>query len=324
LWQFVPTWQMPHLTSPRSSHCPGSVRRGLHWLLSGHPEIGGGAAEAAGLVIFWPKMRFFHPLVRSAVYHAATAIERRQVHRALAAACDPELDAVPRAWHLASRGRRGPDEEVATVLEAAADRVGSRGGCAAAAALRERAALLTRDKERRAERYLLAAQAHVLAGTVDRAEALLVEATHGPHAASGTLLSALEAIVFAGWASSAALLEISQTAGELPPTGDRPARVPQLNGASGHADRHRRMSPTCAHPEAAQTPGHTFEPCSNQPPAEMQTRHVHGPSGQRSQLRSRRHDSQVADLRQEHRDAQSRMIDHGQTVSIPSGTPRPA
>ena len=101
-----------------------------------------------------------------------------------------------------------------------------------------------------------------------------------------------------------------------------PTRVPQLNGAPGHADRHRRRSPTCTHPEAAQTPGHTFESCSNRPPAEMQTRHVHGPSGQRAHLRSRRHDSQVADLRQEHRDPQSRLIDHGQTVSIPSGTPR--
>jgi hypothetical protein len=66
-------------------------------------------------------------------------------------------------------------------------------------------------------------------------------------------------------------------------------RVPQLNGAPGHADRHRRRSPTCTHRETLQTPGHTFEPCSNQPPAEMQTRHVHAPNGQRSQLRSRRH-----------------------------------
>ena len=135
-------------------------------------------AEAAGLVVFWPEVRFFHPLVRSAVYHAATAVERRQAHRAMAAACDPEFDAVPRAWHLAAAAA-GPDEEVAAALEAAADRVGSRGGCAAAAVLRERAALLTRDNERRAERQLSAAQAHLLAGTVDRADALLLEATPG-------------------------------------------------------------------------------------------------------------------------------------------------
>ena len=104
--------------------------------------------------------------------------QRRQAHRALAAACDPELDAVPRAWHLAAAAA-GPDEGVAAALEAAAERAGSRGGCAAAAALLERAALLTPDEERRAERQLSAAQAHVLAGTVDRADALLVEATPG-------------------------------------------------------------------------------------------------------------------------------------------------
>jgi hypothetical protein len=135
-------------------------------------------AETAGLVVFWPDVRFSHPLVRSAVYHAAIAVERRQVHRALAAACNPEFDAVPRAWHLAAAAA-GPDDEGATALEAAADQAASRGGCAAAAALRERAALLTSEDERRAERYLMAAQAHVLAGTVDRAEAVLVEATGG-------------------------------------------------------------------------------------------------------------------------------------------------
>ena len=88
----------------------------------GIPESAAVPAEAAGLVVFWPEVRFFHPLVRSAVYHAATAVERRQAHRALAAACDPELDAVPRAWHLAAAAA-GPDEEVAAALEAAADRV---------------------------------------------------------------------------------------------------------------------------------------------------------------------------------------------------------
>ena len=108
----------------------------------GIPESAAVPAEAAGLVVFWPEVRFFHPLVRSAVYHAATAVQRRQAHRALAAACDPELDAVPRAWHLAAAAA-GPDEGVAAALEAAAERARSRGGCAAAAALLERAALLT-------------------------------------------------------------------------------------------------------------------------------------------------------------------------------------
>jgi DNA-binding CsgD family transcriptional regulator len=56
---------------------------------------------------------------------------------------------------------------------AAADRVRSRGGYAAAAALLERAALLTSDGQRQAERRLSAAHTHLLAGAIDRAEALL-------------------------------------------------------------------------------------------------------------------------------------------------------
>jgi DNA-binding CsgD family transcriptional regulator len=144
----------------------------------GIPELAAVPAEAAGMVAFWPQVRFSHPLVRSAVYHAAAAVQRRQAHRALAAACDPQRDAVPRAWHLAA-ATAGPDEEVAAELEAAADQARSRGGYAATAALLERAALLTPDEERRAERRLSAAQAHLLAGAVDRAEALLADAAPG-------------------------------------------------------------------------------------------------------------------------------------------------
>ncbi len=131
-------------------------------------------------MVFGPEVRFSHPLVRSAVYHAAAPGQRRQAHRALAAACDPRLDAVPRAWHLAA-ATAGPDEAVAAQLEAAADQARSRGGYAATAALLERAAPLTPDEERRAERRLSAAQAHLLAGAVDRAEALLAEAATGLH-----------------------------------------------------------------------------------------------------------------------------------------------
>ena len=63
-----------------------------------------------------------------------------------------------------------------------------------------------------------------------------------PPAARDALLSALEATVFAGWASSAALLqEIAQTAGELPPTG-RPAGLgPQPAAAGLHGAGHGRV-----------------------------------------------------------------------------------
>src|SRR4029450_12393587 len=106
------------------------------WLAAtalGVPESAAVPAETAGLVAFWPEVRFSHPLVRSAVYHAAAPGERREAHRALAAACDPQLDIVPRAWPLAAAAT-GRDEEAAGQLVAAADRARSRGGYAAAAA----------------------------------------------------------------------------------------------------------------------------------------------------------------------------------------------
>ena len=131
-------------------------------------------AEAAGLAAFWPEVRVLPPAGPFGDLLRGDPGQRRQAHAALAAACDPDLDADARAWHLATAAI-GPDERVAAEQEAAAERAGERGGSAAAAALLERAALLTPDRERRAERQLSAAEAHLLTGAVDRARALLAE-----------------------------------------------------------------------------------------------------------------------------------------------------
>ena len=136
-------------------------------------------AAAAGLLELGARVQFRHPLVRSAVYRAVSPEERRGVHQALADATDPEVDPDRRAWHLA-HAAVGPDEDVAGELERSAGRAQARGGLAAAAAFLERAANLTPEPARRAQRELAAAQAKLEAGALDTALELLAAAEAGP------------------------------------------------------------------------------------------------------------------------------------------------
>ena len=134
---------------------------------------------AADLVEFGGQVRFRHPLVRSAVYRAASSEERQRAHRALADATDPEVDPDRRAWHRA-HATPGPDADVAAELERSAGRAQGRGGLAAAAAFLERAAELTPEPARRARRALAAAQSKQRAGAPDAALRLLAVAEAGP------------------------------------------------------------------------------------------------------------------------------------------------
>lgn len=136
-------------------------------------------AEVAGLLQVDTTVRFCHPLARSAIYHGASAPDRRKAHAALAAATSRETDPDRRAWHRA-RAVRTADEEVAAELESSASRARARGGLAAAAAFLERATELTPDPTTRAVRALGAACAKHDAGAYDEALALLATAAEGP------------------------------------------------------------------------------------------------------------------------------------------------
>jgi DNA-binding CsgD family transcriptional regulator len=136
-------------------------------------------AAAAGLCEFGARVRFRHPLVRSAIYQGASPDARRSVHRALAAATDPEVDPDRRAWHRA-HAASGPDEDVAGALERSAGRAQARGGLAAAAAFLRAAAGLTPDPALHAARALAAAQTEYRAGSFDAALDMLATAEAGP------------------------------------------------------------------------------------------------------------------------------------------------
>jgi DNA-binding CsgD family transcriptional regulator len=155
----------------------GLVRRAAD--LQQIPADAAAPAEVEGLVEFGAAVRFRHPLVRSAIYHRASAPERRAAHRALARATDPHLDPDRRAWHRAHAATH-PDESVAADLECSADRAHGRGGAAAAASFLRRAAELTPDPAQRVTRALAAAQAHIDAGAADQALNLLAAAETGP------------------------------------------------------------------------------------------------------------------------------------------------
>jgi DNA-binding CsgD family transcriptional regulator len=134
-------------------------------------------AERAGLIaVSHARLEFRHPLVRSAVYHAATPPERRAAHRAIAQTYVAERDLDSRAYHLAA-ATFGPEESVAAALEQAAARATARGGHAAATSALERAARLTPGEgERPARRLLAAAEAAWSAGDTARTMRLVDEA----------------------------------------------------------------------------------------------------------------------------------------------------
>ncbi|MFJ3408404.1 AAA family ATPase [Promicromonospora sp. NPDC090134] len=198
------------------------------------------AAEAAGLVRFGARVRFHHPLVRSACWRSATPAELRAAHRALAEVTDPAQDPDRRAWHRA-HAALGPDDEVAGELERTADRALARGGRSAAAAFLERAAELTQDPKLRAGRVLAAARARFAAGALDGIPGLLSAAELGPldplQRAGAERLRAQ--VAFArdhGRGAVGPLLEAARRLDQLDPAAAREAYLWAL-GAAVHAGR---------------------------------------------------------------------------------------
>jgi DNA-binding CsgD family transcriptional regulator len=145
-------------------------------------------AERAGLFEVGQGVYFRHPLVRAAAYRCAPLEKRLEVHRTLAELADPIRDADRRAWHWAC-STVGHDEKIAAELERTAGLARARGGLLAAAALLERAALLTPHGDRRADRTLAAARAKRDAGAFESALRLLSVVDTDPRPEQRTALA---------------------------------------------------------------------------------------------------------------------------------------
>ena len=147
-------------------------------------------AERSGLlVISGDTVTVRHPLVRSAVYQAATANQRREVHRALADALDSLEDSDRATWHRAAAAD-GPDENLVAALDLVGARAERRGGYRAAADAYERAADLTADPLATAGRQLAAARNAWASGQTARSSRLLSAARE--RAADAILLADID------------------------------------------------------------------------------------------------------------------------------------
>ncbi|MEV4350450.1 AAA family ATPase [Actinoplanes sp. NPDC049596] len=132
------------------------------------PAVAGGLIAVAG-----GRLEFRHPLVRSAILQQAPPGRRHRAHAALAEVLRADIER--RAWH---RGASviGPDDDVAADLGAAGVRALRRGAVETAVAAFERAAQLSVDLARRADRLLRAADLAAETGRRDAVRRLLGQA----------------------------------------------------------------------------------------------------------------------------------------------------
>ncbi|MCO8273961.1 LuxR family transcriptional regulator [Actinoplanes sp. TRM 88003] len=186
-----------------------------------------GPIEQAGLAtVTGDRILLRHPLVRSAVYGAASFADRMAAHRTLAAAAtDPDRA----AWHAAAAT---PDynDEVAAALEASANRARDRSALIEAVAALRRSAALSASVTDRARRLAAGAEIARQAGEV--ADSVLLVRTAWPLADDPDVLAQLILTEVALGASAAVP---GHTTDELLDLVDRMA------GPDGDAHRTQRL-----------------------------------------------------------------------------------
>jgi DNA-binding CsgD family transcriptional regulator len=134
-------------------------------------DVAAPAAEAGIIEFDLQRLRFRHPLIRSAVAQSAGLVERRRVHDALAGVLAGQPDR--RVWHRAAL-LIGEHEDVALELEAVGVRARQRGAIPVAVTALRRAAELGEEGSR-SRRLLAAAGVAVELGRPDVVVPLLSE-----------------------------------------------------------------------------------------------------------------------------------------------------
>jgi DNA-binding CsgD family transcriptional regulator/tetratricopeptide (TPR) repeat protein len=131
-------------------------------------------AQAAGLIaVSGGSVTFCHPLIRSAIYQAASPAARSAAHRALAEALQHQPER--QAWQLAA-ATSGPDDALAKRLESMAEEASAQSRFETAAAAWQRAAELSTHPQAAARLLAMAASATGWTGQVDRATSLATRA----------------------------------------------------------------------------------------------------------------------------------------------------
>jgi DNA-binding CsgD family transcriptional regulator len=142
------------------------------------PDTSVEEAERSGaLTVEAGSLAFAHPLLRAAVWQAATPAERRSAHAALARAV---VDHPDREVRHRAQAATGHDADLATRLEELAAQERVRRGYAAASVLQERAARLHPSALRAAGARAAAVEDALLSGDVRRVRAVGAEVLGGP------------------------------------------------------------------------------------------------------------------------------------------------
>jgi DNA-binding CsgD family transcriptional regulator len=158
------------VASAMSTDDPSTLWRAA--VLLGLPDDAADDAHDLDVLTIDGTVTFRHPLIRSAVYHAAEPRQRRLAHSVLATIAEIDDNADLAAWHRAA-ATSAPDEDVAADLERSAERAERRGGQLAQARFLVRAAELSPGPRERSDRMFRAAEAYLAAGDGILAEALL-------------------------------------------------------------------------------------------------------------------------------------------------------